>query len=103
MACQAGRVRETFRTSPGGHDDESRAERAGGHRRKPGQPNLLVELLAVIRQDTPARLAAVRVEMLKRFVAWGLTAGQAYGLDLGYIALRDEVAPRALAALERIN
>jgi ABC-type phosphate transport system substrate-binding protein len=40
---------------------------------------------------------------LKRFVAWGLTAGQTYSPDLGYIALPDEVASRARAALERIN
>ena len=44
-----------------------------------------------------------KAEAVKRFVAWGLTAGQAYSLDLGYIALPDEVSSRALAALERIN
>src|SRR5262245_57933923 len=40
---------------------------------------------------------------LKRFVAWGLTDGQAYSADLGYIALPDGVTTLALAALDRIN
>ncbi|HUG35917.1 MAG TPA: hypothetical protein VML54_03145 [Candidatus Limnocylindrales bacterium] len=31
-------------------------------------------------------------DVLKRLVAWGLTAGQTGGLDLGYIALPDEVS-----------
>ena len=40
---------------------------------------------------------------LKRFVAWGLTTGQTYSSELGYIPLPEEVKTPALAALERIN
>jgi phosphate transport system substrate-binding protein len=40
---------------------------------------------------------------LKRFVAWGLSSGQSYGPDLGYIALPADVASRSRAALERIQ
>jgi phosphate transport system substrate-binding protein len=40
---------------------------------------------------------------LKRFVMWGLTTGQTYSSDLGYIPLPDAVTAPALAALGRIN
>ena len=40
---------------------------------------------------------------LKRFVAWGLTAGQTYSSELGYIPLPDGVTAPSLSALERIN
>jgi len=40
---------------------------------------------------------------LKRFVTWGLTTGQTYSSELGYIPLPDGVTAPALAALERIN
>jgi phosphate transport system substrate-binding protein len=40
---------------------------------------------------------------LKRFVAWGLSQGQSYGPDLGYIALPADVARQSRAALERIQ
>jgi len=40
---------------------------------------------------------------LKRFVTWGLSAGQSYGPDLGYIALPVDVAKQSRAALERIQ
>jgi len=40
---------------------------------------------------------------LKKFVAWGLTQGQAASRDLGYIPLPAEVASLSLAAVDRIN
>ena len=40
---------------------------------------------------------------LKRFVSWGLSSGQSYGPELGYIALPADVASRSRAALERIQ
>jgi len=40
---------------------------------------------------------------LKKFVGWGLTEGQRYSRDLGYIPLPAEVAALSLAALDRIN
>jgi phosphate transport system substrate-binding protein len=40
---------------------------------------------------------------LKKFVSWGLTEGQAYSRELGYIPLPDELASMSLAALERIR
>jgi len=40
---------------------------------------------------------------LKRFVTWGLTGGQSFSADLGYIALPPEVAALSRAALERIQ
>ena len=46
---------------------------------------------------------ADKAAALKKFVAWGLTAGQRYSRDLGYIALPPEVASVSLAAVERIR
>jgi phosphate transport system substrate-binding protein len=40
---------------------------------------------------------------LKRFVTWGLSSGQSFGPELGYIALPAEVASRSRAAVERIQ
>ncbi len=40
---------------------------------------------------------------LKKFVSWGLTEGQAYSRELGYIPLPSELASMSLAALERIR
>ena len=40
---------------------------------------------------------------LKKFVSWGLTEGQTYSRDLGYIPLPGEVASLSLAALARIQ
>jgi phosphate transport system substrate-binding protein len=40
---------------------------------------------------------------LKRFVAWGLSSGQSYSADLGYIALPAEIASLSRAALARIE
>ena len=40
---------------------------------------------------------------IKKFVAWGLTTGQSYSRELGYIALPPEVASVSLAALDRIR
>jgi phosphate transport system substrate-binding protein len=40
---------------------------------------------------------------LKKFVTWGLTEGQVFSRELGYIPLPEEVASRSLAALERIQ
>jgi phosphate transport system substrate-binding protein len=40
---------------------------------------------------------------LKDFVAWGLTTGQGYSRDLGYIPLPPAVASLSLAALGRAN
>jgi phosphate transport system substrate-binding protein len=42
-------------------------------------------------------------EAVKRFVTWGLSHGQSYGPDLGYIALPVDVARQSRAALERIQ
>ena len=44
-----------------------------------------------------------RALALKRFLAWGLTAGQSYSRELGYIPLPAAVASLSLAALDRIN
>ena len=46
---------------------------------------------------------ADKAAALKSFVAWGLTTGQAYSRDLGYIPLPPEVASLSLAALDRIR
>jgi phosphate transport system substrate-binding protein len=40
---------------------------------------------------------------LKRFLTWGLSLGQSYGPELGYIALPADVTSRSRAALERIQ
>ncbi|HYK10405.1 MAG TPA: phosphate ABC transporter substrate-binding protein PstS [Gemmatimonadales bacterium] len=40
---------------------------------------------------------------IKRFVTWGLTGGQSFSADLGYIALPPEVAALSRAALDRIQ
>jgi phosphate transport system substrate-binding protein len=55
-------------------------------------------LLLYDRYDDPGKSAA-----LKKFISWGLTEGQAYSRELGYIPLPSEVASRSLAALERIR
>jgi phosphate transport system substrate-binding protein len=39
---------------------------------------------------------------LKRFVTWGLSEGQAYGRELGYLGLPPAVTALARAAVERI-
>jgi len=46
---------------------------------------------------------ADKAAALKKFVAWGLTTGQRYSRDLGYIALPPDVAARSLAALDRVR
>jgi phosphate transport system substrate-binding protein len=46
---------------------------------------------------------ADKAAALKKFVTWGLTAGQTYSRDLGYIALPPDVASLSLAAVDRIN
>lgn len=58
----------------------------------------LTWLLLYEHYRDPQRAAA-----LKRFVTWGLTTGQTYSSELGYIPLPDAVTAPALAALERIN
>jgi phosphate transport system substrate-binding protein len=55
-------------------------------------------LLLYDRYADPGKAAA-----LKRFVTWGLTEGQAYSRDLGYIPLPREVAALSLAAVDRIQ
>jgi phosphate transport system substrate-binding protein len=40
---------------------------------------------------------------LKRFVTWGLSLGQSYSPELGYIALPPDVVSRSRAALERVQ
>jgi phosphate transport system substrate-binding protein len=40
---------------------------------------------------------------LRRFVTWGLSFGQSFGPELGYIALPADVASRSRAAVERIQ
>jgi len=44
-----------------------------------------------------------RAVALKAFVGWGLSDGQTYSRDLGYIPLPAEIASRALATLDRID
>jgi len=44
-----------------------------------------------------------KVSALKKFLTWGLTTGQGYSRELGYIPLPAEVASLSLAALDRIN
>jgi phosphate transport system substrate-binding protein len=46
---------------------------------------------------------ADKAAALKKFVTWGLTTGQSYSRDLGYIALPPEVTSLSLAALDRIH
>ena len=40
---------------------------------------------------------------LKRFIVWGLSLGQSYSPELGYVALPSEVASLSRAALERVH
>ena len=40
---------------------------------------------------------------IRKFVSWGISEGQAYSKDLGYIPLPPEVASLSLAAVERID
>ena len=40
---------------------------------------------------------------LKRFVLWGLSLGQSYSAELGYVPLPGDVAALSRAALDRIN
>lgn len=54
-------------------------------------------LLLYDRYQDREKLAA-----LKKFVSWGLTEGQTFSRDLGYIPLPDEIASLSLAALARI-
>lgn len=42
-------------------------------------------------------------EALKRFVTWGLSSGQPYATELGYIALPAEITSLSRAALERVH
>jgi phosphate transport system substrate-binding protein len=44
-----------------------------------------------------------KASALKKFLSWGLTAGQRYSRDLGYIPLPAAVASLSLAALDRVN
>jgi phosphate transport system substrate-binding protein len=46
---------------------------------------------------------ADKAAALKKFVTWGLTTGQSYSRELGYIALPPEVASLSLAAVDRIH
>lgn len=55
-------------------------------------------LLLYDRYPDPEKATA-----LKKFVSWGLTEGQTYSRDLGYIPLPGEVASLSLAALARIQ
>ena len=55
-------------------------------------------LLVYDRYSDPSKTAA-----LKKFLTWGLTTGQSYSRELGYIPLPAEVASLSLAALDRIN
>ena len=55
-------------------------------------------LLLYDRYPNPAKTAA-----LKKFLTWGLTTGQSYSRELGYIPLPAEVTSLSLAALDRIN
>jgi phosphate transport system substrate-binding protein len=55
-------------------------------------------LLVYDRYPNPSKTAA-----LKKFLTWGLTTGQSYSRELGYIPLPAEVTSLSLAALDRIN
>jgi hypothetical protein len=50
------------------------------------------------RYEDRRKLAALR-----RFVIWGLSLGQSYGIELGYIPLPAEVAALSRAAPERVE
>jgi phosphate transport system substrate-binding protein len=54
----------------------------------------------LLRRRTPDREKATA---LKEFVKWGLTSGQTFSVDLGYIPLPEEVAGLSLAALDRLD
>lgn len=55
-------------------------------------------VLVYDRYQDPEKASA-----LKKFLTWGLTTGQGYSRELGYIPLPNEVASLSLAALDRIN
>ena len=55
-------------------------------------------LLLYDRYADPQKSAA-----LKRFVTWGLSSGQSYSSDLGYIALPADIASLSRAALAKIE
>lgn len=55
-------------------------------------------LLLKEKNSVPAKADA-----LKRFVTWGLTAGQEFGGPLGYIPLPPELVERSKLALEQIH
>ena len=40
---------------------------------------------------------------LKRFITWGLSLGQSYGPEMGYVPLPAEVASLSRVALDRIR
>jgi len=40
---------------------------------------------------------------LKRFVVWGLSLGQSYSAELGYVPLPSNVASLSRAALDRVR
>ena len=55
-------------------------------------------LLLYQHYANPATLSA-----LKQFVSFGLTEGQRYSRELGYVALPDEIVSRSLDALDTLN
>jgi phosphate transport system substrate-binding protein len=54
-------------------------------------------LLLYERYEDPQKSAA-----LKRFVTWGLSLGQSYSAELGYVGLPGEIASLSRAVVERI-
>jgi phosphate transport system substrate-binding protein len=46
---------------------------------------------------------AAKAQALKDFLQWGLTEGQKFGTELGYVPLPENVVQRAIAALPKIS
>ena len=46
---------------------------------------------------------AIKADAVKQVLTWGLTEGQQYSQELGYIPLPEPVVERAIAAVERIQ
>ncbi|WP_231662383.1 phosphate ABC transporter substrate-binding protein PstS [Pseudanabaena sp. 'Roaring Creek'] len=55
-------------------------------------------VLAYQQYDDPKQAQA-----LKDVLKWGLTKGQAMGLELGYVPLPDEIVKKSIAALDKIG
>ena len=91
---------------PGGAGGQRRAD-AGEPAAVPARSRRAPTSYPIVTFSWLLLLRAVRdpdkAAALKKFVAWGLTEGQALSRELGYIPLPAEVASLSLAAVDRIN